>query len=79
MALRAVGVAFHAVGVVSRAESLSMWLLQYRMASATNSLLFQLNLISHYLSISKRSFGHGKTSWQNGLSLSFLSYLFDGV
>ena len=59
------GVALRAVGVASRAESLV-----YVVTSYTGWLLllilvwrvwcFQLNLISHYLSISKRSFGHGK-------------------
>ena len=56
------------------------------MASATNisleNVVIPTKPHSHYLSISKRSFGHGKEFSQVGKMAFlqvFLSYLFDGV
>ena len=70
--------ALRAVGVASRAEYNLVHVVIYRMASANISLesvvnLFQLNLISHYLSISQEVIWAWKgvfsqVGLQNGLS-----------
>ena len=62
--------------MASRAESLDHVVTSYTgwlllLILVWRVWLFQLNLISHYLSISKRSFGHGKEFSQVG-KMAFL-------
>ena len=68
MALRAVGVASLAESLVHVVTSYTGWLL---LLILVWRVWFPLNLISHYLSISKRSFGHGKEFSQVG-KMAFL-------